>query len=538
MTKAHLRLQSVNGLIPAGAPEGEPSHSVSAGRPARSAGTAAAADPTQETTRHRRRRDSARQLTLRCGIARRSVLPAVTSPHGGETAARQALNDRFADRVAFDPEFTRRTVSYQGNREVPGLRWMKYKEGFSRALVDYLLDEYEPDRVLDPFAGIGTTALIAAGRGMRATGIEIMPVGVLAGAGIAEAAANGLSKAAVAKAANAIRERMASTQPATSDHAFPHVRITEAAFPAETESAIGKAREFLAGMQDGAAKTLVNLACMSVLEAVSYTRKDGQYLRWDTRSGRELRTKMDKGPLPSFPDALEKRLSEMADDLGYVKRNYGGRRPELLRGSSLELLKTLPDAAFDMVITSPPYANRYDYTRTYALELAWLDLDHDGFSRLRQQMLSATVENRTKIGALRKLYSDRPDILTRAVAGYEKQAALHEVLRILRAHAPELGNRHVIRLLEGYFLEMAVIVTELGRLVRPGGNVIMINDNVQYHGEEAPVDFILSDLAEQSGFTCAAIWTLARGKGNASQQMGRFGRREIRKCVYHWIREG
>ncbi len=153
-------------------------------------------------------------------------------------------------------------------------------------------------------------------------------------------------------------------------------------------------------------------------------------------------------------------------------------------------------------------------------------------------MLSATVENRTKIDALRRLYSDRPETLTRAVAQYEEQAALHEVLRILRAHAPELGNRHVIRLLEGYFLEMAVIVTELGRLVRPGGNVIMINDNVQYHGEEVPVDFILSALAEQSGFNCAAIWTLARGKGNASQQMGRFGRREIRKCVYHWVRKG
>ena len=58
----------------------------------------------------------------------------------------------------------------------------------------------------------------------------------------------------------------------------------------------------------------------------------------------------------------------MAGDLDHVKRNYGGGSPELVNGSSLELLGTLPDAAFDMVITSPPYANRYDYTRTYALE--------------------------------------------------------------------------------------------------------------------------------------------------------------------------
>ena len=198
------------------------------------------------------------------------MLPTVTSPHAGETAARQTLNDRFAERVAFDPEFTRRTVSYQGNRQVPGLRWMKYKEGFSEALVAYLLDEHEPARVLDPFAGIGTTALIAAGRGLQATGIEIMPVGVLAGAGVA-AAANGLSRAALDETANAIQKRLASARPAAPEHSFPHVRITEAAFPAETESAIGKAREFISEMQDGAAKTLLNLACTSILEAVSYT---------------------------------------------------------------------------------------------------------------------------------------------------------------------------------------------------------------------------------------------------------------------------
>ena len=34
------------------------------------------------------------------------------------------------------------------------------------------------------------------------------------------------------------------------------------------------------------------------------------------------------------------------------------------------------------------------------------------------------------------------------------------------------------------------------------------------------------------------IGVLPRGKGNASQQMGRFGRRELRKCVYRWRRRG
>ncbi len=459
----------------------------------------------------------------------------VTSPNGGSVQGRQALHERFGSRLYVNPELTRKAVSYQGNRGVPGLRWMKYKEGFSRALVERLIDEHEPEAVLDPFAGIGTTPLVAAGRGRSATGIEIMPVGVLAGNGIAQAA-NGVSRDALEAAGSGLIARVESDEPAPSEFAFPHVSITEAAFPGPTEAAIAKARQFISDIEDHAIRTLLTLACMTILEDVSYTRKDGQYLRWDHRSGRALRARVDKGPILSFQHALGARLLEMVQDVDVLKREYGGAYPEFMTGSCLELMRELPDARFDMVITSPPYANRYDYTRTYALELAWLGFDQDGFADLRQQMLSATVENKTKLAWLRQVYGENPGLPAKAVRMYQGQEALHEVLAILREHAGELGNRHVIRLLEGYFLEMAIVVAELGRVTRPGGTVIMVNDNVQYHGEEAPVDLILSDFAEQSGFVCEAIWMLPRGKGNSSQQMRRFGRREIRKCVYRWVR--
>ena len=49
---------------------------------------------------------------------------------------------------------------------------------------------------------------------------------------------------------------------------------------------------------------------------------------------------------------------------------------------------------YDVVFTSPSYCNRYDYTRTYALELALLGLGESEVVRLRQEMVSCTVENR------------------------------------------------------------------------------------------------------------------------------------------------
>ena len=81
---------------------------------------------------------------------------------------------------------------------------------------------------------------------------------------------------------------------------------------------------------------------------------------------------------------------------------------------------------------------------------------------------------------------------------------------------------------------MNVLIHEISRTIRMGGHVVMVNDNVQYNGEEVPVDLILSDFAQHAGLNIDAIWILERGKGNSSQQMGFHGRNEIRKCVYVW----
>ena len=445
------------------------------------------------------------------------------------------MEERFRDRMTVNPQLTRKAVSYQGNRRVPGLRWMKYKEGFSRGLVENVIDDFRPTSVLDPFAGLGTTPLIASGKGLPAVGIDVMPVGVLVGRAISQVA-NDLSNEDIETAGEMLLDAVSGDSTTDGRFSFPHVGITQAAFPEQTESAIARARAFIDTVEDSKIKNVLNVACMTVLEDVSYTRKDGQYLRWDYRSGRPLRSRVDKGPIQSFHQALGARLFQMIQDAEPLRREYGGGTPELLVGSSLELLRGLPDGVVDMVVTSPPYANRYDYTRTYALELAWLGYDQDGFSKLRQRMLSATVENKPKKDWLRDIYGRDSHLLNKAFRMYEGQGAVHEALSILKEHEVELGNRHVIRLIEGYFLEMAVIVAELGRIVRPGGAVVMVNDNVQYHGEEIPVDLILSDFAERSGFLCENVWVLPRGKGNSSQQMRRFGRREIRKCVYKWVR--
>ena len=453
-----------------------------------------------------------------------------TANPGAMTRRRDQLLARFADRIAVNPDLSRSLVSWQSNKQTPGFRWFKFKEGFSAALVRYLLGFLdERGHLLDPFAGTGIAPITAARTGWQGTGIEILPVGV--NVSNALLAAPAIDHSAFGRQATAFLEYVATAPGAPAEDWFPHLRITEKAFPSDSEAKIAAARNWLRQADAAPETELLALAAMAALEDASWTSKDGQYLRWDHRSGRKLKARMEKRQVLPYEASLRNRIDIIAADLPTLAGRFEAEDVRIIESSCYDALPKLPTDSVDAVITSPPYANRYDYTRTYALELAWLGYDNQGISALRQRLLSATVENRSK---REQLATDHDA----ALALFDRHGAITEITDALESanQRGELPNPHVIRLVRNYFMEMSVVIAELSRVCRPGASVFMVNDNVQYHGEEVPVDLILSDLAEQCGFHTKAIWTLARGKGNASQQMGRFGRKELRKCVYWWVR--
>ena len=79
----------------------------------------------------------------------------------------------------------------------------------------------------------------------------------------------------------------------------------------------------------------------------------------------------------------------------------------------------------------------------------------------------------------------------------------------------------------------------IGRTLKRGGLNFAIKcvenrEDFERQLRELPPDLILSDFADKAGLVTEKIWVLPRGKGNSSQQMGRWGRVELRKCVYWW----
>jgi len=461
----------------------------------------------------------------------------------GESKARAALLERYAHVIAVNKDLDRTLVSFQANKSEPFYRWFKYKEGFSPRLVEYFLGRLRPKPgvLLDPFAGAGAALFASRELGWDSIGIELLRVGVCA-MGARHSAEVVAPERFVAEVKKAIK---VSFGPLASEaHQFRHLTITQGAFPPEAEREMSG---FLAycdrSVSDPHVRNLFQFACFCVLEGISYTRKDGQYLRWDARSPRtRVKGSFNKGRIPPFREAIRRKLKRMAHDMaenGLLKSDPSVRGTVDIRaGSCLEILPALRARSVDFILTSPPYCNRYDYTRTYALELAFLGHNDDDVKRLRQEMLSCTVENRDKVEQLEQAYAARrrQGCFEQVMRAFEQQKALTEVLGSLEQYraAGTLNNANIPRMVRNYFLEMAFVVFELARVLRHGGHVVMVNDNVRYAGEEVPVDLILSEFARAFGLTVSRIWVLPRGKGNSSQQMGAHGRRELRKCVYVW----
>ena len=460
------------------------------------------------------------------------------------------LENRYLPLFSTDDRFNRKVVSFQANKGELVHSWLKYREGFSSILVETLLNDFglqAGDTILDPFAGSATTLLVAKTRGINAVGIDILPNCHLAWQ------AKSLCSVYDIEELKGIYKLVVETEIGQSARKYPHITITESAFDMKVENDLMWYTDWFENLSISEnAKILCKLILTSILEDISFTRKDGQYLRWDYRSAklqernaiRKGQEKpeiggIDKGVLIGVKDAVINSLKDVISDIEILQSKYAtnSSHQELIPGSVLQILPTLPENSFSSVITSPPYANRYDYTRTYALELVYLGMGPE-IAQLRQKLLSCTVESKSKVALLKDYYEQLGllDRYNQIMSIIRNNAALNEVnvsLKI-RWDRGDMNNKGVLPMINQYFSELTFVFAEIFRTCIPGSYIAFVNDDVRYGGEIIPVDTITTHLAEQLGFEPVRIIVLEQKKGNSSQQMEKFGREEMRKCITIW----
>jgi site-specific DNA-methyltransferase (cytosine-N4-specific) len=188
--------------------------------------------------------------------------------------------------------------------------------------------------------------------------------------------------------------------------------------------------------------------------------------------------------------------------------------PDVYFGDTRDLSNIKFERKPTIIITSPPYANRYDYTRTYALELCSHFVNNfEELKAIRFGILRSHIES--------KIRKDE----------VPPHPVIKEVVEILERK--KLNNPKIPSMITTYFIDMQKVIKAWFKVLAPGGKVAMVVDNVRFEGELIPVDLVLSEMAEEAGFEVKEI-IVARYKGNSSQQMRKYGRVSVRESIVIW----
>ncbi len=343
-------------------------------------------------------------------------------------------------------------------------------------LVDWAVSRHSRpgDVVLDPMVGSGTTLVEAALLGRRAWGVDIDPLARL----IAKAKATPVPLDAWDAATEQISARLAER--VQGDGWRPELQDLEKWFLPSVIDDLGRLRTvILQGDWEPDVRDLLWVGFSALIVArtsVANTRdlvhSRHHYRRWDQPpdvAGRFLAN-------------LRRFRRLMADYLQRLERAGNGTPEVRLLGEDARCLP-LENQPVDLVFTSPPYCSALDYTRAHMFAVAWM-----------------------------------PEVLGTSIAGYRElgrryvgtdRAPLAE-MSPLRPRLPRLGHAPIDELVRElsatdlkrawivhrYFREMASVLTEAGRVVRPGGHVVLVICPSNIRKVEIPTHRLLATLAE------------------------------------------
>ncbi len=415
------------------------------------------------------------------------------------------------------PREYRKYVTAELVRPRPVYNWFVFPHSFSKELVDNLLDRFDvppSGSVLDLFVGAGTTVLACKERGISAWGYDILPLSVMITS--TKVASYRLSQ--LTATWGLIRaDKSKSVQPVD----IP--MVSRAFSQAVHDRLYGIREELQRKVRDKAMRNFFHLALLYILEDVSFTKKSGGWLR--VGMGNEVTAAQVSA---MYRAQVEAMLADVARadtvDGGATAatriRDDGHGQIDARWGASVRDARSYSRSMVaDAIITSPPYLNRHDYTRVFALELATgfvqsqVQLKH-----LRYNSIRSHVEARAPRAGLLKRYTPPQQLV--------------EVKRELPDKAGSCDAR-VHKMIDGYFEDMYLVLHAARRQLRSGGKIAFVIGNVRFGGVITPVDEIAGAIGEMVGLRCTDI-LVARKRGNSAQQMRDYGKEDSRESIVIW----
>lgn len=376
------------------------------------------------------------------------------------------------------------TSTFAGNLSLPIHRWFRYSAGFSAAWARELIDREKANgrqTILDPFAGSGTTLIEAEGAGLCSIGVEAHPF-------VARVASTKLlwrTDVEVFRHFSLRVQDYAASHPVTQITAS---KLLEQCFPPEVLRRLLSLRASWEYFQDESpASELTWLALMGILRECSPVgTAQWQYV---------LPNKSKAKPTDPFR-AFAVKVALFAADM--EKRQLLLQGPQAqIRQEDARDCASIPDGWADLIVTSPPYANNYDYADATRLEMTFAG-DIQGWGDLQDVVRKYLVRSCSQHVA--PIKSQTEEML--AIPLLEPiRAEIVEVCRQLNIERELHGGKKTYHtMIAAYFSDMARVWQSLRRAASPGAlTCFVIGDSAPY-GVYVPVDKWLGELALAAGF--------------------------------------
>lgn len=385
-------------------------------------------------------------------------------------------------------------LRYTSNKDVPFLDIYRFEEAFSFELIWKLLDRLEAtadDYVFDPFCGSGTTLFASMIRGIPSLGVDTLPVAWFVSKTLPTVLF--LKEGEITKIWKELSPTIESCIPASIVQDVPVMKV---AFENPVLVTLRKMKTAIDDLPTPYRDVFLFLF-FSILEECSLMSKENRYLNLNPNK---------KGSDPI--NAMNRRIH--AVETGVAAKKFSGARenvPEVFLDDTRNLSRTFQRKP-TILMTSPPYVDKIDYTRSYALELCFHFVKTlEEFERLKKNLLRSYAESHVLEG------EDLP------------HPAVEEVVTALKK---KTDNSCISTMVAAYFIDMKKAIKEWYHVLSRNARVAIVVDDVRYEGEIVPVDLILSDMAAEAGFAAEKI-IIAKYKG-----MNRPDKVPLRESILMW----
>jgi hypothetical protein len=400
-------------------------------------------------------------------------------------------------------------VTFQLSKNTPVHRWFQYTQGFSPQIVEFYLNEWGAkagDILLDPFVGCGTSLVVAQKEGLNSFGWDLSPLAVF----LASVKTTTVDCRRVSLLLNQFRAFVSSNNGSEFEILVPEQMKAhfQKVFPTRILNQIACFQHWYKTQEGNNELRFLLCAAMSSLEEVSYIRKHGSHYRFMNTDNTGVQRKLCFEKL-NFYESFSKRVSiQIQDYLAFASTD-----PSQLVLADARCHKLPKGVHADWVITSPPYLNRNNYIAQSKTEMFFASLlnSFDEYKELTRKTLRSHVEARPS-------YSKR-----------EPNVLIQKITETIKKRGE--SYRGVSDMIEGYFEDMWVVLGNLVDATRSKSRVAIVIGCSRWSGVIVPTDLLIANQAESSGYYKINRIDVVRYKGNAPQQMAKWGRYPVRESV-------